>query len=272
MESKLKVRIRAGDATLFLYDGYDWMRTRKVIEEEVKEMRRRLAKIRQLVANGQVQESDMEETNAVLFNSVYIGIDQDVDMTEPGALLAAIDEELKDDVETTTQSSWQSLRPTGAPVAGGGKQRARGPRVHGKKLTRSKGPSMEFKLMGLNADMDQFYPDEILVSKTFATVRDVEILDHIKTSTWKKFLTALRSDSRGNIRETDSEMVRIELRGVRPAPGHPSEESRLRVSPLCGKLYYIPNAIQGKNSSSTSLCRPRCGGLLEEVFQLQGPA
>jgi autophagy-related protein 2 len=172
----------------------------------------------------------MEEANAVLFNSVYIGIDQDVDMTEPGALLAAIDEELKDDIETATQSSWQSLRPTGAQITGGGKHRSRGIRVHGKKLTRTKGPSMEFKLMGLSADVNQFYPDEILVSKTFATVRDVEILDHIKTSTWKKFLTSLRSDSRGNIRETNSNMVRIELRGVRPCPGHPSEETRLRVS------------------------------------------
>lgn len=226
----MKVRIRGGNVTLFLYEGYDWARTRKVIEEEAKEMRRRLAKIRQLVANGQVQELDMEETNAVLFNSVYIGIDQDLDMTEPGALLEAIDEELKEDVETTTQSSWQSLRPAEAPMAGGGKPRARAPRVHGKKLTRSKGPSMEFKLMGLNIDMDQFFPGEILVSKTFVTVRDVEILDHIKTSTWKKFLTALRSDSKGNIRETDSDMVKIELRGVRPAPGHSSEESRLRVS------------------------------------------
>lgn len=227
----MKIRIRGGNITLFLYDGYDWARTRKVIEEEVKEMRRRLAKIRQLVANEQIQDLDMEETNAVLFNSVYIGLDQNVDVTETGALLEAIDEELKEDIETATQSSWQSLRPTGVALGGTGKPQSRTPRVHGKKLTRSKGPSMEFKLMGLNVDIDRFFPDELLVSKSTITVRDVEILDHIKTSTWKKFLTALPSDSRGNIRETDSNMVKVELRGVRPAPGHPSEESRLRVGP-----------------------------------------
>jgi autophagy-related protein 2 len=62
------------------------------------------------------------------------------------------------------------------------------------------------------------------------TVRNLEILDHIKTSTWQKFLTELRSDSRGNIRETDSNMVRVELRTVRPVQNHPSEEARLRVS------------------------------------------
>jgi autophagy-related protein 2 len=215
--------------TLFLYDGYDWVRTRKVIEEEVKEMRRRLAKIRQLVANDQMQDLDMEETNTVLFNSVYIGLDQNVDMTETGAILEAIDEELKEDVETATQSSWQSLSPTGVALGGTGKPQNRTPRIHGKKLTRSKGPSIEFKLMGLNSDVDRFFPDELLASKSTVTIRDIEILDHIKTSTWKKFLTALHSDSRGNIRETDSNMVKIELRGVRPVPRHPSEESRLRV-------------------------------------------
>jgi len=223
----LKIQVR-GDATLFLYDGYDWGRTRKVIEEEVKEMRRRLSKIRQLVATGQVQGSDIVDANVVLFNSVHIGIDQDIDLREPGALLAAIDEELKD--ETAVQGSWQSLRQTGMSVPGGGRHGSRISKVHGKRLTRSRGPSMEFKLMGISANMVQFHPDEILVSNTSATIRDIEILDHIKTSTWKKFLTSLRSDSRGNIRETDSDMVRIRLQGVRPSPGHTFEEARLRVS------------------------------------------
>jgi len=239
---------------LFLYDGYDWVCTRKVIEEEIKEMRRRLSKIRQLVATGQVQESDMVDTNTILFNSVYIGIDQDADLREPGALLAAIDEELKDDLETATQSSWQSLRPTGASGPAGGRHGSRASKVHGKRLTRSRGPCMEFKLMGLNAEIVQFYPEEVLVSKTSVTIRDIEILDHIKTSTWKKFLTSLRSDSRGNIRETDSDMVRIELRGVRPSPGHASEEARLRVSVNTFQYMRYAKNNEGENFTPPSLC------------------
>lgn len=193
----------------------------------MKEMRKRLAKIRQLVANGQIQEPIVEDTSALLYNSVHIGLDDDEDLLgEPSALIAAIDEELRDDLETASQSSWQSLRPSNA----GGKSRARSMRVHGKRLTRAKGPSMEFSLARVNAEFDQYQPDDPLVSRTFVTVRDLEILDHIKTSTWKKFLTELRSDSRGNVRETDSNMVRIELRNVRPVSGNSSEEARLRVS------------------------------------------
>ncbi|KAF7338239.1 GP-PDE domain-containing protein [Mycena venus] len=234
-----QVRVHKADVNLFLYDGYDWTRTRKTIEEEVKEMRRRLAKIRQLVAGGQAQDPSFEETSTVLFNSVYIGLDQDVDELEPAALIAAIDEELKEDFDTISQSSWQSLRPS----TGTTKPRARSAKVHGKRLTRSKAPSIEFQLMGVEAEVDQYRADEPLVSRTFATVKDLQILDHIKTSTWNKFLTGLRSDSRGNVRETDSNMVRVELRSVRPVPGHPSEEARLRAKILPLRLYVDQDAL-----------------------------
>ena len=189
-------------------------------------MRKRLAKIRQLVANGQAEETDPEETSALLFNSVYIGLQQDANELEPDALVAAIDEELKQDLETASQGSWQTLpAPSNKPTG-------HSSRATSRRLTRSKGPSIEFQVHGLNAMFDQYRPNQQLVSKLFATVENLEILDHIKTSTWKKFLTALRSDSRGNIRETGSSMVRIELRTLKPVVDDPSEEARLRVRVL----------------------------------------
>jgi autophagy-related protein 2 len=250
-----------------LYDGYDWATTRKTIEHEVKEMRRRLAKIRQLVASGQTQDPDIEEeTSALLFNSVYIGLEQDVEGLEPAALVAAIDEELNDDLESASQSSWQSLKPSL-----GGKLRGRSTRLHAKRLTRSRVPSIEFCLTGVDAEVDRYRQEQSLVSRTFAVVKDLEILDHIKTSTWKKFLTELRSDSRGNVRETDSHMVQVELRHVRPVPGHPSEEARFRVSPRirCHALTQT-DLKPGQIIASPSVRGPRCSRLLEEILQLQG--
>ncbi|KAL1747537.1 hypothetical protein HDZ31DRAFT_31736 [Schizophyllum fasciatum] len=235
----LRVRLRQGDITLFLYDGYDWARTRKTIEQEVKEMRKRLAKIRQLVASGQTQETESDDVSAVLFNSVHIGLDEEFDALEPGALIAAIDEELREDPETASQSSWQSLRAPGPS----GKPRQKSMRVHGKRLTRARGPSIEFRLQGVHADVDQFRPGEDMVSRTFATVRDLEILDHMKTSTWNKFLTELRSDARGNVREADSNMVRVELRMVQPVKGNSSEEARLRAKILPLRLHVDQDAL-----------------------------
>lgn len=224
-----------GHVNVFLYDGYDWAKTRKTIEEEVKGMRKRLLKIRQLVATGQMQDSTIEDTSALLYNSVRIGLLQDEDaLAEPSDLIAAIDEELNDDLETSSQSSWQSLRPTGNTP----KPRIKAPQSSSlvKRLRRAKVPSMEFCLSGLSLEFDKYRPDDPLVSRTFATIKDLEILDHIKSSTWKKFLTELRSDSRGNIRETGSNMVRIEIRGVRPVAGNAAEEVRLKV---CADLYAL---------------------------------
>lgn len=214
------------DATLFLYDGYDWTRTRNIIEEEAKNMRRRLAKIRQLVAEGQTPDPSVEETNTLLFNSVYLGLEHNVDEFEPGALISAIDEELNEDLETASQSSWQSLQPQ--PISPGGKSGTKRNR-RSKASKRSKGPSIEFKLMNVSAEVDQYKEHPAVASRTLITVQNIEILDHIKTSTWRKFLTALLLDSKGNIRETGSNMARIELRKVYPAPGNPITETRLRV-------------------------------------------
>ncbi|KAF7294875.1 GP-PDE domain-containing protein [Mycena indigotica] len=233
-----QVRVHNADINLLLYDGYDWVRTRRTIEDEVRQMRRRLAKIRQLVAGGQTQDPSFEETGALLFNSVYIGLNQDADEFEPAALIAAIDEELKDDLETASQSSWQSLRPSS-----GNQPRARSTKVHGKRLTRAKAPSVEFQIMGLDAEVDQYRPEENIVSRTFVTVKDLEILDRMSTSTWNKFLSEMRSDSRGNVRETDSNMVRVELRSVKPVPGHDSEEARLKAKILPLRLYVDQDAL-----------------------------
>ncbi|KAI0797999.1 hypothetical protein C8Q75DRAFT_709658 [Abortiporus biennis] len=241
-ETTLRVRVRDCDVTLFLYDGYDWARTRRIIEEEEKKMRRKLAKIRQLVANGQTPDPSVEETNTLLFNSVYIGLDHNVDELEPGALLAAIDDELDDDADTASQSSWQSLKPQAAPASPG-----RAPSIHRsrrhKAMKRSKGPSIEFKLLNLSAEIDNYRDHPELASRTLIMLRDIEILDHIKTSTWKKFLTSLRTDSKGNVRETDSYMARVELRKVYPVPGNPAEEARLRAKILPLRLHVDQDAL-----------------------------
>ena len=191
-------------------------------------MKRRLTRIKQLVASGQAYDPSIDPTNTLLFNSIHVGLEQDVDDMEPDALIAAIDEQLREDNnDTASVSSWQSLRP-----ASSGRPNVPHPRLHDRRLTRSRSPSIEIHLSGLFTESVKFVPNDEIVSWTFATIKDAEILDHVKTSTWRKFLTALRSDSRGNIRETGSDMVRIELRRVHPVPGNALEETRLRVS-LC---------------------------------------
>ncbi|KIY72189.1 hypothetical protein CYLTODRAFT_418166 [Cylindrobasidium torrendii FP15055 ss-10] len=241
-DTALQIKILRGDVNVFLYDGYDWVRTRKTIEEGIKEMRKRLAKIKQLVASGQTQDSTIEEeTSALLYNSVYIGLEHEIDELEPTALIAAIDEELKDDFETVSQSSWQSLKPQGPGATP--RPQVKVPKVAGKRLTRSKGPNIEFRLEGLKLGVDNYVPESAVVSRILATVKEVEILDHMKSSTWSKFLTSKRSDAKGNVRESDSDMVRVELKSLHPVPDHPSVEARLRAKILPLRLHVDQNAL-----------------------------
>jgi autophagy-related protein 2 len=101
--------------------------------------------------------------------------------------------------------------------------------LNGKRLTRSKKAQIEINLTGIKAEYDLYQPQHDVASRVNTTIQSMEILDHIKTSTWKKFLTEMKSDGRGNVRETDANMVRVELVAVRPSLPSLSEESRLKV-------------------------------------------
>jgi autophagy-related protein 2 len=194
-------------------------------------MRRRLTKIRQMLANGQTPEPGSDETSALLFNSIYVGLEDNMEGLDTGALIAAIDQELEDEYEVASQSSWQTLVPASSVKPAEAIETA-GSRSKRRSLKRSRNASIEFRLTGLAVSFDQYRPTEPFASRLLCTVQDMQILDHIKTSTWKMFLTELRKDLRGIVRETGSNMVRLELRNVRPIPDNASEESRLRVSIL----------------------------------------
>jgi autophagy-related protein 2 len=250
---------------VLLYDGYDWRGTRKTIEEETRAMRRRLAKIRQMLASGQAFDPSVEDTSALLYNSVYVGLEDDIEGMDRDALIAVIDEELEDDFEVASQSSWQTLVPTAATKVGTSK-----PGTKRWRLTRSRNPSIEFRLMGLALAFDQYKLDEPFASRTLASVRDVQILDHIKTSTWKMFLTDLHTDLRGIVRESDSDMVRLEIRNVRPVLGNPAEEARLRVSASTSVGLEDTDFAEGEDPPASPARRSRCARFYEKVLQFPG--
>lgn len=236
---KTRIRLQTCSIGIFLHDGYDWQRTRKVIEEEVKAVRRRLERIRQLLASGQKADESIDAAPSVLFNSVYIGLDQGQEDLDSATLLAAIDEELDDiGAETASQSSWQTAFP---PT--GEKPTTRKARLKGRRLTRSKRPQIEIFMTGIRGDVDIYGSGDPTASKVHLTVKSLEILDHIKTSTWKKFLTEMKADSRGNMRETDADMIRIELVAVRPSLPSLSEENRLRMKFLPLRLHVDQDAL-----------------------------
>jgi autophagy-related protein 2 len=280
--SRLKFSIKDCDVSLLLHDGFDWHHTRKSIEDEIKAVRRRLEKIRQLLASGQTPDESIEQAGTKLFNSIYIGIPsyRATGLEATDYLAALGDDDLLDlggPDDTSQTTSFQSVKgradrtsplPTSSSKTRSSRRR---------KLARSRNARIEINLVSVRVELKQFAPGAELASKLRLSCRDVEILDHIKTSTWKKFLTQMRSDSRGNVREAGSDMVSIELRNVRPIPDKEAEEGRLRVSlslSLASCLYAksMPTGFRlslGQDPSSPVARGPRRSRLSQAVLQLQ---
>ena len=77
----------------------------------------------------------------------------------------------------------------------------------------------------------RYVPTTALWSKLAVQVRDIEILDHLVTSKWNKFLTHLQPDEQTNPRESDSNMLTFEMKGYHlTADSDDSVEYRLKVS------------------------------------------
>ncbi|ORX39665.1 hypothetical protein BD324DRAFT_648300 [Kockovaella imperatae] len=248
---KFRVHVQNASVSVLLHDGFDWQKTRKTIEDEIKAVRRKLEKIRQLLASGQkADEPIVHGSRSVLFNSIYIGLDEQKEDLDSAALLAAIDEELDGlgTAETASQSSWQTDFPPAGPAK---RDKSHRTRLRGKRLTRSKKPQIEIDVRGINLDLDIYDEASSTASRVDVTVASMEILDHIKTSTWKKFLTEMKSDSRGNMRETGADMIRVELVSVRPHSGSKAvqsskaetEETRLKAKILPLRLHVDQDAL-----------------------------
>lgn len=233
LASIIRCRLTNLNVEVHIHEGYDWFATRKAIEEEAKAVRRRLEKIRQLLASGQAPDASADEASVLMFGSVQLGLPPGASELPRNQLLAAINEELDDgqtDAESTV-SSWQTLagqagqQPTPRQAALVGKAR--------KRLTRSKAFAIQVKLSGVSAAFDTHPSASQVASKIRADLDSFEIVDNVRTSTWKKFLTELRPSDGGVVRSSGASMVRFELSKLRSAerPSSGQEEIAMKVSP-----------------------------------------
>lgn len=222
-----RVQVKGCNVTIHIHEGFDWYTTRKAIQDEAKAVRRRLEKIRQLLASGQAADASAEDASVLMFGSVQLGLPPGASELPAGQLLAAINEELDEghDAESNAES-WQSLpgQPSTRRQTSVGRGR--------KRLTRSSAFAIEVNLSDIVASFETFPPDSQTASKLKAEVMTLDIIDNIRTSTWRKFLTELRPSDGGVVRASGASMIRIELGKVRPdgrAAQNLQEEILLKV-------------------------------------------
>ena len=222
-DSPLRIRVRDVHFIWNLYDGYDWQSTRDTISKAIEDVQSKATE--RWARNDKRKSADPEDEEEsvigdFLFNSIYIGVPANRD---PRELAHQINRNLDDLVSET--ESYATSTSSGSPSRKGQAPRPRGGRKL--RLKRSKYHKMTFELKGVSADMVVFPPDSgDTQSSLDIRVRDLEIFDHVPTSTWKKFATYMQDDGE---RESGTDMIHLEILNVKPVPSLAASEIILKV-------------------------------------------
>ena len=235
--SPLRAKVRDVHVIWNLFDGYDWQSTRDTISQAVKDIEAKAA-VKRPRSNNRLSPREEEDDESVigdfLFNSIYIGITAG---KGPGDLTSAINHDI-DDLATETGSNATTTTLTPSPTRKSLVSRIRRPTL---KLERSRQHKMTFELKGVSADFLTFPPESgEIQSSVDVRVRDLEIFDHIPTSTWKKFATYMHDAGE---REVDTNMVHLEILNVKPVPDLAASEMILKVTVLPLRLHVDQDAL-----------------------------
>lgn len=235
-KSPLKITVRDVHVIWNLFDGYDWVRTRDVIAKAVEEVETKASEERRARADRpDIYEEELEDEDAVigdfLFNSIYVGIPANRDARD---LTRAINQDLNDNATESESVATTTFTSSTA--------RAGGHRPHkALKLSRSKRHKITFELQGVDVDLITFPPGSGETESSIdIRVKNLDVLDNVPTSTWRKFATY---DHDAGERELDSSMVHIEMLNVRPLPDLAASEIVLRATVLPLRLHVDQDAL-----------------------------
>lgn len=234
--SPLSVSVRDVHVIWNLFDGYDWSHTRDVITKAVQDVETKAYERQARSGQAHVYEEELEDEEAIgdfLFNSIYIGIPANRD---PQELSRAINEGLNDNATET-----ESVATTAFTATTNRTVRSRQSRSKRLRLKRSKHHKITFELQGVNVDLIAFPPDSgETMSSIDVRVNNLDVFDHVPTSTWKKFATY---DQDMGEREMGTSMVHLELLNVKPQPSLEASEIVLRATLLPLRLHVDQDAL-----------------------------
>ena len=256
--SPLKLRLRGVHVIWNLFDGYDWIGTRDTISQAVAAVEGKAMEQRSRRHKRRSADVEDEEDSVIgdfLFNSIYIGISAKHDPKDLSRQINRNIDDLASESESiaTSTSSNSSSRQARVPQAKSRKLR----------LIRSKSHKITFEMKGVSADLVVFPAEEGEVQSSIdVRVQDLEIFDHLPTSTWKKFATYMHDAGE---RESGTSMIHIEMLNVKPVPDLAASEIILKVRHFT-KGENKANHDTGYHPSLATSCRSRCSGLHDSVL------
>jgi autophagy-related protein 2 len=224
-ECPFRLEIQCGTFMWNLFDGYDWPRTRDAINTAVDKVQS-LAEKRRMERNRRADADDDEsEIGDFLFQSIWIAVPPNRDEHE---LRRRINRQMDEDVSETATVTTTASHSTARPDLRRRKSRSL-------RLDRSKRHKVSIEISNLKASVTVTPPGALETqSVVVANVGDLEIFDHIPTSTWKKFVTYLKDSG---IRPMDKPLIRLELLTVKPKPELAATELVIKVDVMPLRLH-----------------------------------
>ena len=224
-ECPFRLELQCGTFIWNLFDGYDWPRTRDAISTAVDKVQSQAEK-RRVERNRRADaEDDESEIGDFLFQSIWIAVPPNRDENE---LRRRINRQMDDDVSETATETTMASHATSRPAMARRKSRSL-------RLERSKRHKVSIEVNKLKATVTVTPPGALETqSIVVADVGDLEIFDHIPTSTWRKFVTYLH-DAGG--RPMDKPLIHLELLTVKPKPELAATEFVIKANVMPLRLH-----------------------------------
>ncbi|KAG0100724.1 autophagy- protein 2 [Podila epicladia] len=251
--ARMRIRVRDFSFSWRLYDGLDWEISR-VDEAERKKQARQLAN--RLYDPNDAIHSTMDSAQSNLEASIFERLSGMQPSTgergqyrSPASSEADTSSDYQNDVMSqaggrpSSLSSNSGRRPS-QHYASHDAHSTSSAHKRKKKLERSKAAMIEFNAEKVRVDFEDYVSGVEKASHLSLRVKDFEIIDNLKTSLWHKFLSHQRVDTHAATpRQTQSNMIRIDLDGVRPVVSASTVEYRLNVKILPLRLYIDQDAL-----------------------------
>ncbi|KAI9097184.1 hypothetical protein DFS34DRAFT_620774 [Phlyctochytrium arcticum] len=253
MESQLRVRVRDFDLFCNLFDGYDLPYTRQKIVERASaaskthykgavsglEVRQDSLKISTGISAADREWNSKDENIGFEIGNYFLPT-----LQQHGGEERQYSEFDQDDVASVRSSmsatSGMTKDSTSVPAQSATSNRL----ISAHELVRSESSQIILKCYSMSIEFDSYSEDAQTAWQLRWIIKDVEIIDNVRSSRWRKFLTILRPDGDAVPRETSSSMVKIDVCSVRPTSSSlGDEELRLKVAMLPLRMHVDQDAL-----------------------------
>ncbi|KAL9938841.1 hypothetical protein V8E36_002560 [Tilletia maclaganii] len=206
---------------------------------------------KQLLSEGQEPDDSVEQAIESLAESIHLTLPEGADELNATNALEALREEfgdeleshatdLDDTAETESTGTWQAMPTATASRAKANRTEAKTRKT---KLERSTQSMIDINLQGIGVEYDALNEAEPLLSRLAVNAKKLEIIDNIKTSTWRTFLTELLPEGRTTHRDRNARMVRVLLENERASSRDQGYEAKLRLKIAPLRLHVDQDAL-----------------------------